>query len=139
MDPLSVTASIVAIVGAGSSLASGLRSIYALKDAPDELLQLNEELFHVQLLVSAIQESCRQRGDRVSAEDQCDKLIFMTLKRSRDKVLDVEKLIAYDLTKVTANGDKLDKAAWLRAPSKVRRAKERLLEVRIALTGILNV
>jgi len=102
MDPLSVTASIVAIVGAGSSLASGLRSIYALKDAPDELLQLNEELFHVQLLVSAIQESCRQRGNRVSAEDQCDEFIFMTLKRSRDKVLDVEKLIVYGLTKVTA-------------------------------------
>lgn len=139
MDPLSITASIVAIVGAGGSLASGLRRIHALRDAPDDLLQLNEELSQIQLLVSAIQESCRQRGKRVSAEDQCDEFIFMTLRRSRDDVLNVEKLIAYDLTKVSSNGDKLDRGAWLGAQSKVQRAKDCLRETKSSLTGILNM
>ncbi|MCJ1248394.1 hypothetical protein MMC30_005611 [Trapelia coarctata] len=139
MDPLSVTASIVAIVGAGGSLASGLRKIYALKDAPDDLRQLYEELSEIRLLVSAIQEACRQRGNRVPVEDECDEFIYVTLKRSRDEVLGVEKLIAYDLTKVTSNGDELNKMAWMRARSQVQSAQARLRDTRSRLTGILNV
>ena len=139
MDPLSVAASILTIVGAGGSLASGLRRLYALKDAPDALRQLNAELTNIHLLVSAIQDSCRQRGNRVSSGDSCDEFIYAILKRSRDEVLDIEKLIAHELTKVTSNGDKLDKMAWLRTQSKVQRAKESLHETKNILTGILNV
>ena len=139
MDPLSVTASIVAVVGAAGSLTSGLRKIHALKDAPDDLRQLYEELSDIHLLVSTIQASCRQWSNRVLVEDECDKFIAVTLKRSSAELLDVEKLIAYDLTKATSNGDKLDKMAWLRAQGKVRSAQARLRDTRSRLAEILNV
>ena len=139
MDPLSATASIVAVVGAAGSLASGLRKICALKDAPDDLRQLYEDLSYIHLLVSIIQDTWGQRDHTVLVEDQYDELIYITLRRSSAELLDIEKLIAYDLTKVSSNGDKLDKMAWLRAQGKVQSAQARLRETRSMLTGILNV
>ena len=138
MDPLSITASILTLAAAGGSLTSTLHRLRALKDAPDDLLDLSAELEYIHLLASVIQNICRQRDDRLSASDGYDQLMYLSLKRSEHDVLRVEKLIAYDLTKVTSDGAKLDKVAWLRAQSKVQKAKERLRNTTNMLTGILN-
>jgi hypothetical protein len=44
MDPLSLTASIVAIIGATSQTSKLLRSVYDLRHAPQEMLELNNEV-----------------------------------------------------------------------------------------------
>jgi hypothetical protein len=37
MDPLSLTASIIAVVSAGAALAKGLKKLYELKEAREEV------------------------------------------------------------------------------------------------------
>jgi hypothetical protein len=44
MDPLSLTASIVAVIGAASQTSRMLRSFYDLRHAPQEMLELNSEV-----------------------------------------------------------------------------------------------
>ena len=56
MDPLSLTASIIAVLGAGGSVASGIERIVSLRHAPDALLALNNEIVDFQLVVRMIQE-----------------------------------------------------------------------------------
>ena len=44
MDPISLRASIIAILGAGGAIAKAMHKIRGLKHAPDVLLQLNNEV-----------------------------------------------------------------------------------------------
>jgi hypothetical protein len=48
-DPLSLTASILAVVGAAQAAAKGIRKIIALKNAPEQLLQIYNEVCGVTL------------------------------------------------------------------------------------------
>jgi hypothetical protein len=44
MDPLSVTASIIAVVTAAGQISKGLRSLYDLRHAPQEVIELANEV-----------------------------------------------------------------------------------------------
>lgn len=44
MDPLSLTASIIAVVGTGSAVSRGLKKVLLARDLPDVILQLNNEV-----------------------------------------------------------------------------------------------
>lgn len=44
MDPLSLTASIIAVIGLASNISSALRSVYDLRHAPREILELANEV-----------------------------------------------------------------------------------------------
>ncbi len=44
MDPLSVTANILAVLGAARAVASALESLIALKNAPAEFVKLSNEV-----------------------------------------------------------------------------------------------
>lgn len=50
-DPLSVTAGILAIFGAGGKVGNGLRNLVQLRDAPDTLLALCNEFTDLQCIV----------------------------------------------------------------------------------------
>ena len=44
MDPLSLTASIIAVVGAGSTIGKGLKKAVEARHMPDVVLDLNNEI-----------------------------------------------------------------------------------------------
>lgn len=44
MDPLSLTASIITVVGVASKTSKALRSLYDLRHAPREILELTNEV-----------------------------------------------------------------------------------------------
>lgn len=44
MDPLSLTASLIAVVGLASQTSKALRSLYNLRHAPREILELANEV-----------------------------------------------------------------------------------------------
>ena len=63
MDPLSLTASIIAVFGAGGSLVKGLRKLLSLKDVPVFLLQLSDELSDTSRVVLASQTTAENKID----------------------------------------------------------------------------
>ena len=139
MDPLSVTAAIIAIVGAGGTVGKGLRKLVALRNAPDSLLQLNNEVTDMQLVVQAVDINSLDNSADDSAAAAQYQLIQNALGRMKKVVLELEKLIEYSLTKITDGGIKIDKVAWLRAEKKIRSLKEKIRDAKNELAMASNI
>jgi hypothetical protein len=63
MDPLSITAGILAIFGAGGKVGNGLRKLVQLRDAPDALLALCNEVTDLQCVVQNVDDLLQQWHD----------------------------------------------------------------------------
>ena len=140
MDPISLTASIVALVGAGGSVAKGFRKLISLKQVPESLLQLNKEVSDLQLVVSATQELCWQHNESFrEPRTQPHHVLENALKKAKTAILELEVLIAYVLTKATAGGEKVDHFAWIREESKTKVMKERLRASRMDIMAAASL
>lgn len=139
MDPLSISASVVALLGAGGTLAKLLRKGIGLKNAPDVLRALNDE-------VSELQSTANDVNDLLwtanrDSDDQPPKSLVSTLNRVKSVLLQLESYIAYQLTTVTADGKgkRLDKSVYLRAEHRLQEFKDEILTSRIALASALSL
>ena len=139
MDPLSISASVVALLGAGGTLAKLLRKGIGLKNAPDVLRALNDE-------VSELQSTANDVNDLLwtanrDSDDQPPKSLVSTLNRVKSVLLQLESYIAYQLTVVTADGEgkRLDKSVYLRAGHRLQEFKDEILTSRIALASALSL
>jgi hypothetical protein len=72
MDPLSLTASIITVVGLASQTSKALRSLYNLRHAPREMLELANEVIE--------QPSCGNIADALSRSVSC-KLSFLWFRK----------------------------------------------------------
>lgn len=134
MDPLSITAGIIAVVGASGTVGKGLRKLVALRNAPDCLFQLNNEVTDLQLIVQAVVINAHDSSADDSAAAAQHQLIRNALSRVKKVVLELEELIEYALTKVTDSGSKIDKVAWLRAEKKIQNVKDKIRDAKGDLT-----
>ena len=144
MDPLSITASILTVVGAGSTIGKGLKKIISARRLPDILLQLNNEVTDLQWVVQDVDDLLRQQR-QVTQEDRgllpshtslTSALIY--IKRT---LLALESLIAYELTIVDSRDGipRLDRIAWLRVESKATRLKDDIRTDRVRLSTALSL
>ena len=122
MDPLSLAASILAVLGAGGTIAKGLAKIRRLKRAPCILLQLNNEVTDLHLLIRAVNEIYHSSANIIPVSTLQEEVVYNALKRAKHDVLELEKLIEYILTKETSSGTEIDTLAWIRALDRVKEA-----------------
>ena len=158
-EALSLVASIIAVVGAGGQLAKIVRKLASIKDAPDIVLALHNEITDLHLVVVAIEDVFQKQrtsgipfpGNR-AAEIHIDANVTSSLRYAQDKTADLEAL--YHRLAPSASGSpgssQIDKKAWLRIQKIVKTTwlRERMKEVqkdlrsaRIRLTtalGMLN-
>ncbi|MCJ1234326.1 hypothetical protein MMC14_002285 [Varicellaria rhodocarpa] len=146
MDPLSLTASIIAIIGVGGEAAKAVRKLASLKGAPSLVLALNNEISDLYLVVLAIRDvHQRQRASSALSPNNAstDDTITSTLLRANEKVLELRAL-HQRLTSWTTGPSglsTLNKASWLREQKNVKKMQEDLRTVRLKLSttrGILN-
>ena len=133
MDPLSLTASLLAILGAGGAIAKGLDKIRGLKNAPNILLQLNNEVTDLHLLIQGVDELYHQYSDSIKLSQR--QIVYNTLNRAKEALLELEILTSYHWTKETDKGTDIDRTAWIRAQKKVRETKDKIRSVRNDLNG----
>ena len=136
MDPLSLTASILTILGVGGTVTKGLNRIRMLKDAPDTLLQLNNEVVDIHLVIRSVDELIQRWSYQPSSSERQRAMVHATVGRTKDTVLELECLIAYILTKETDIGTKVDRSAWMMNIDKIREMKNRLRAAREDLNSI---
>lgn len=112
MDPLSITTGVLTVLSAGGQLFKQLNKLVALKDAPDDLRLLNDEvcdLVCILLDVEGLLEPLSD-GDVIHVPMAVTK----ALQRSKATALEVEKFIAYDLTVIARDKrPRVDKSRWL--------------------------
>ena len=141
MDPLSVTTSILAILGAGGKVGTGLERILALKFASDAMLALNNEVNEMHRIVQDIDDLLRQ--DLHKSENQSVSNLADTLAQTKMIALEVDKFIAYELTVVSDDGHntRVDRSKFLRSDTKIQELKTRMQSNKSSLSiqlGILN-
>ena len=136
MDPASLTASIVAILGAGGTIAKGLGKIRKLQHAPDILLQLNNEVTDIHLSIESVDELAHQWTHQPSTSNTQRKLVYVTLDRAKSAVLELEKLVAYILTKETSTGTEIDRSAWVWNPNRIKEVKDSIRRAREDLNTV---
>ncbi|KAK0514990.1 hypothetical protein JMJ35_002369 [Cladonia borealis] len=139
MDPLSVSASVVALLGAGGTLAKLLRKGIGLKNAPDVLRVLNDEVSELQSTANDVNDLL-WTADR-DPDDHPPKSLVSSLSRVKSILLQLESYISYQLTTVTADGERnrLDKSVYLRAEHRLQEFKDEILTSRIALAADLSL
>ena len=144
MDPLSITAGILAIVGAGSSVGKGLKKILTARRLPDILLQLNNEVTDLQYIVQGVDDVLRLQA-RTIGENQGllpgPASLTFALEQAKQTLLALESSIAYDLTTVDSRDGtiKIDRISWLRVESKVKGLKDNIRTDRVRLSSALSL
>ena len=141
MDPLSITAGIIAVVGAGSALATNIRRLASIRGAPQVLLALNNEIVDLQLTVLAVQD-VYQAGH--VANDNATASIASTLLQTKD-TLDRLVALAIRVQKPAVEGAEVslvvNKLAWVREQSRLNKVHTELHDCRqklISLSGVLT-
>lgn len=93
MDPLSITASLIAIITLTGTVATSLNELRTvLKDASDDLLTLLDEIKDFQAVLSSIRD--------IGPESSADAFLELSTlpSRAKNKLLELEKLLHYKIT-----------------------------------------
>ena len=142
MDPLSITVSIVALIGAAQQVAVGLNKLASLRGAPAAVLALNNELSDLRLVLSEAEPLLLKHG-RATVTSQTassavanDTRLKLSIEGAKDKLVELELIIQNRLmTRLGA----IDKIGWLKEQDRIRKALEDIRIVRLNITAMLGI
>lgn len=139
MDPLSLTASIVAIIQLSGTIGKGLKKLIDLRNTPDILLALNNEVTDLQCIVQDTDDLFRQLPDTTGADPIAS--VGRALGKAKKTLHKLECLLAYELTTVKRKDSevKLDRSVWLRVERKVQFLKDDIREAKLSLSSALSI
>ena len=95
MDPLSISASVVALLGAGGTLAKLLRKGIGLKNAPDVLRTLNDEVSELRSTAYDVNDLLWTANQ--DPDDHPPKSLVSTLSRVKSILLQLESVVIWEL------------------------------------------
>ena len=130
MEPLSVTASVVAVLGAARRLSKGVGLLKAAKGAPESLDDLLLHLAGIEEVLYAIQD-VPTRPTTVSPG------LTRVLGRTKAKFIEMDSLIQYTLTGA-GESSKVDRWQWLRKRDEVDKLQRQLDALRNDLTALIS-
>ena len=143
-DPLSITASIIAVVGAAEGVTKIAGKLKDIQNAPAELLALLNEVADLTLVLRNVQIFIRSQyshGHGPPIPQEQFQHISGLVDRAKDKVLQLEKLIQYKLVKPdsTSNNIKVSRQEWTKAKKTIKDFQQNLRDIRLNITTHLTV
>ena len=143
MDPLSISVSILTILGSTGSVGKAVKKLVGLRSVPDALLALNNEISDFHLIVSKIDALLQLHRDATSTSSRVVDFateISPLLERGKARLLDLECLIEYTLTAPGQHGEPvLNKVAWLREQERVRIVQDEIRSIRTSLAALIGI
>ena len=132
-DPLSIIASIIAVVGAAEGVTKTLAQLKSIRNAPDELLALINEVSDLKVILSDVQMYVVHNTQRLRIFQAELQNLSTLIDRAKTKLLDLDRLIQYRLMKPesTSNQIKTSRREWLRARSTVNQFRQALRDIRL--------
>ncbi|KAI1111812.1 ankyrin repeat-containing domain protein [Nemania sp. NC0429] len=148
MDPLSITAGIISVIAATAQVSKGLRSLYELRHAPQEVLTLANEVSELQALLYLVQKAIGDGSQSgIPLEDQ---VIFEKILESARKPLKGLNVVIAACVRdadpgTVGNGPRLNISflVWFKSRKSVGKLKKQLIaahsNISTALTVLSNI
>ena len=144
MDPLSLVASILTIVGVGGAATDVIRKLALVEDAPAIVLSLNNEVSDLTLTLLAMQDILQKSQSDVSISGdtiwlaKAHERVSSSLHQAQDKV--AKLVLLHDrLKRYTLEPTAFQRISWLREQKKFKRMQEDLRSVRQRLVAALGM
>ena len=139
-DPLSITASIIAVVATAKGIGKALGKIKNLSNAPDELLALINEVSDLTVVLDDA-ESLLTRNIDGPLLSRAIQHLGTLLQRAKDILLQLDLLIEYQVVKPgsTLKDLKVSRSEWVKSKKKLESYRQRLLDVRLNIMAQLSV
>lgn len=136
MDPLTISVSVLTILDAGGKLSKLLRKSVHLRNAPDVLLALNNEVVDMHLVVTDVNDLLLSHH----TGENPPRSLVNGLERARSLLLRLESFISYELTTMTSKGDvRVDKSVLFRSERRLQDLQHEIRDIRIALGSGLSL
>ncbi|KAF3191327.1 hypothetical protein TWF225_001468 [Orbilia oligospora] len=144
MDPLSVTASIIAIVTAAVQVSNGLAKLIALRGAPEIVMALQNEVSDLRLVVNSCESILNKHvtlgGQQGNVWGLPPELVGVKnlLDRATNELEDICQVVE---TKLVDSNGKFSKIGYLKEQSKLIKAKDGLRDIRMEIAngiGLMN-
>ena len=134
-DPLSLAVSIIAVLGAAEGVAKGIMKIYSIRNAPDEILALNNEVSDLQILMYDIRHFIKDSPESQLSQEHVQHLVS-SVNRAKEKLLQLNELMQYKIIKpqTSSNQLKISKREWLKAAQVINRSRQSLRDIRSNIT-----
>ena len=123
MDPLSISASMLAILGGVKSARKGIQLLTSLSRADSTVRQLQNEIANLMVLVTDVHNIC-------DAEDSTSNIppsLTTSLDHAKEILIKLERFIEYKLFKPSHDGSsQINKMEWLRSQHAIVEYQNRL-------------
>ena len=138
MDPLSVTASCIAVAGAGGAAVKGLKKLRELTKIPDILLSVMNEVADLTLVTQDIRLNLQLRKDAYSILPSSISVITQLLDRAQDTLIELDQAINYRLLRSPKpNGEiTFSRSAWIMEEHRVQRLQASLRATRLDIAAL---
>ena len=136
MDPLSISASIAALLGAAKQIAIGLDKLASLRGAPAAVLQLNNEVSELRLVLSVAEPLLRKHDQATIFDGAEHSGLQVSIQHAKRSLSDLESVVSNRL--MTRMGV-VDRLGWLKEQDKIQRALTDLRTARLNVTGLLGI
>ena len=136
-DPLSVIASVIAVAGAAESLGKTLILFRSFKNAPDEILALNNELSDFTMIVRHVEAHILSEQDAIQPSPRLEYMIDLA-KRAQDKLLQLDKIMQKLLKQEKSHSQRSSmRFHWVFEKSKISSLRMDLRDIKlnIVITG----
>ena len=132
MDPFSLTVGAITLAGAAKNAIGGISHlITALRDAPEELQDLQAGLSQFEEILRVIQDTTRLSENAGSSLEPL-------IGRAKDKIVELDSLIEYTLTQA-GSSHKVDRYQWKQSQKDVDKLRKQMNDIRADLDIIFGV
>ena len=130
-DGLSLVASIIAVISAADGITKILTKVKILRDAPDDLLALYNEISDLTVTLHHLNGCVLTNTSERTTQDVLGQVTTL-IDKAKDQVLQLDKLIHYKLLKSgSLDGDyKIFRLRWARAKSTIEKHRVSLRDIR---------
>ena len=131
-DPLSITASIIAVLGAAEGVSKTLAKIKSLRQAPNEILALINEISDLRIILGEVERYVIRDTNRISLPEQLQTMSTL-IDRAKEPLLELDQLIQYRLLKASSRSAELKVSRRELAAAKhvVERFRQRMRDTRL--------
>ena len=142
-DPLSITASVIAIVTAAEGVSKTLSKIRKTGNAPREFLGLTNEVSDFKIGLDDLDNYLRSASSG-SPPSRILQHLTQHLQRGKDTLLQLDGLVQYQLAKLDSTTDhpKVSRLEWIKGKRIIEEYRQNLRDTRlniVAQMAILNV